>query len=308
MNFAEFTIRNKVLSVIVILLAIIGGWSAYQNMPRYEDPEFTLRVAQVITYYPGASPLEVAEEITEPLERAIQQMQEVEGVESVSTAGKSQITVEIKYELSPSKSDLQIIWTKLRNKVNDAQRSLPPGAQASIVADDFGDVYGLYYFITGEGYSPAELRRYAKELQSDLLQVDGVAKVSLAGEISEAIFVEISRETAASLGVSVSNIYDILAQQNAVTPAGNLKVGDQRIIIDPSGAIDSVSAIQNLLVSASADGRIVYLRDIAQVWRGYQSPPALLMRYQQQPAIGLGIAAVLGSNVVDIGEAVNAKI
>lgn len=308
MNFAEFTIRNQVLSVIVILLAVFGGWSAYENMPRFEDPEFTIRLAQVITPYPGASPLEVAEEVTEPLERAIQQMQEVDSVESVSTAGKSQITVEIKYEMSPTKADLQIIWTKLRNKVADAQRALPPGAQASIVADDFGDVFGLYYFITGEGYSPAELRRYGKELQSELLQVDGVAKVSLSGEISEAIFVEISRETAASLGVSIGNIYDILAQQNAVTAAGNIKIGDQRIIIDPTGSIDSVESIQNLLVSASADGRIIYLRDIAQVWRGYQSPPDLLMRYNQQPAIGLGIAAVLGSNVVEIGKGIDAKI
>jgi len=308
MNFAEFTIRNQVLSVIVVLLAAFGGWSAYQTMPRFEDPEFTIRIAQVITPYPGASPLEVAEEVTGPLERVIQQMQEVETVESVSTAGSSQISVEIKYELSPTKSDLQLIWTKLRNKVNDAQRALPPGAQPSIVADDFGDVYGLYYFITGEGYTAAELRRYAKEIQSELLQVEGVAKVSLSGEQNEAIFVEISRDMAAALGVSVGNIYDILSQQNAVVAAGNLIIGDQRIVIDPSGAIDSVDAIENLLVSATPDGRIIYLRDIANVWRGYQTPPQKMMRFNQQPAIGLGIAAVLGSNVVEIGHGVNEKI
>lgn len=308
MNFAEFTIKNQVLSVIVILLAIFGGWSAYENMPRFEDPEFTIRVAQVITPYPGASPLEVAEEVTAPLERALQQMQEVKLLESVSTAGKSQISVEIKYEMSPTKSDLQIIWTKLRNKVTDAQLSLPPGVQKSIVADDFGDVFGLYYFVTGEGYSPAELRRYAKEIQSELLQVEGVAKVSFAGELSEAIFVEISRDTAASLGVSIGNIYDILAQQNAIAPAGDLLIGDQRIVIDPSGEIDSVEAIENLLVASASDGRIVYLRDIANVSRGYQSPPEKLMRYNQQPAIAIGISPVLGSNIVEIGNGVNAKI
>lgn len=308
MNFAEFTIRNKVLSVIVILLSIFGGWSAYQTMPRFEDPEFTIRIAQVITPYPGASPLEVAEEVTEPLERAIQQMQEVKSVESVSTVGSSQISVEIKFEFSPTKSDLQLIWTKLRNKVNDAQRALPPGAQTSIVADDFGDVFGLYYFITGDGYSYADLRRYAKEIQSELLQVEGVAKISLAGEQSEAIYVEISRDTAAALGVSVDNIYGILSQQNAVAAAGNLRIGDQRITIDPSGAIDSVDAIQNLLVSTTPDGRLIYLRDIANVWRGYQTPSQKLMRFNQQPAIGLGIAPVLGSNVVEIGQAIDARI
>ena len=308
MNFAEFTIRNQVLSVIVILLALFGGWNAYQTMPRFEDPEFTIRVAQIITPYPGASPVEVAEEVTEPLERAIQQMQEVDIIESVSTAGSSQISVEIKYEMSPTKSDLQLIWTKLRNKVNDTRIRLPPGAQPSIVADDFGDVYGLYYFITGEGFTPAELRRYAKQVQSDLLQVEGVAKVTLSGEQREAIFVEISRETAAALGVSIGNIYDILSQQNAVAAAGNLIIAEQRIVIDPSGAIDSVEAIRNLLVSTTSDGSIIYLRDIANVWRGYQTPRETAMRYDRKPAIGVGVAAVLGGNVVEIGNGVKAGL
>ena len=193
MNLAEFTIRNKVLSVIVILLAVVGGWSAYQDMPRFEDPEFTIRVAQIIVQYPGASPLEVAEEVTAPLERAIQQLQEVDEVESVSSAGVAEIMVSIKYDFSKSRADLQLIWTKLRNKVNDVQRSLPPGAVSPVVYDDFGDVYGLYYFLTGDGYSLAELRRYAKDLQSELLQVDGVAKCSMDGVLPEAIYVDICR-------------------------------------------------------------------------------------------------------------------
>ena len=175
MNLAEFTIRNKVLSVIVILLVIVGGWTAYQDMPRFEDPEFTIRTAQVIAQYPGASPKEVAEEVTEPLERAIQQLQEVDSIESKSSAGVAEISVNIKYEFSRSKSDLQQVWTKLRNKVNDAAQRLPPGVGTPLVYDDFGDVYGLYYFITAEGYTPSELRRYAKSLQSDILQVEGVA-------------------------------------------------------------------------------------------------------------------------------------
>lgn len=308
MNLAEFTIRNQVLSVIVVLLTLMGGWSAYQSMPRFEDPEFTIRQAPVITRYPGASPLEVAEEVTEPLETAIQQMQEVASIESISSAGLSEIQVEIKYEFSRTKADLQLVWTKLRNKVRDTEAQLPPGAQSPLVVDDFGDVFGLYYFITGEGYTPAELRRYATALQSDLLQVEGVARVSLGGELSEAIYVEISRADAAALGVSVSNIYNILSQQNAVVSAGDVAIGDDRIIIDPSGAIDSVEAIQNLLISTSGDGGIVYLSDIAHVWRGYQSPPSQLVRYNGQPAISLGISAVLGGNVVEIGQAVNEKI
>ena len=308
MNLAEFTIRNKVLSVIVILLTVIGGWSAYQNMPRFEDPEFTIRTAQIIVQYPGASPVEVAEEITEPLERAIQQLQEVDDVESVSSAGVAEITVNIKYDFSKSRADLQLVWTKLRNKVNDARQSLPPGAGTPAVYDDFGDVYGLYYFLTGEGYTPAELRRYAKELQSGLLQVDGVAKVLVDGVLPEAIYVEISRENATALGVSVSNVYNILSQQNAVVSAGDVNVGDRRLVIDPTGAIDSVEAIENLLISTAEGGRIIYLRDIASIWRGYQTPPRKLYRYNGQPAVALGVAGILGGNIVKIGQGVDAKI
>src|SRR5699024_5427011 len=149
--------------------------------------------AMVFTQYPGATPLEVALEVTEPLERALQQLQEVDDIKSTSVSGRSEITFNIKSEFSPSKADLQLIWTKLRNKVNDATPSLPPGASTPWVNDDYGDVYGLYFFLTGNGFTPAELRRYAKDLQSELLQVEGVAKVTYDGDLSEAIFVEISQ-------------------------------------------------------------------------------------------------------------------
>ncbi len=224
MNIAEFTIKNVVLSVIVILLAIAGGWSAYQNMARFEDPEFTIRQAQIITGYPGASPEEVALEITEPLEKAIQQMAEVDTIESVSTAGKSQITVEMKYDASPTKQSLQLLWTKLRNKVSDATMRLPPGAETPYVADDFGDVFGLLYFMTGDGYTSTELKKYAKSLQSSILQVDGVARVTIDGLQDDAIYVEISRQELAVYGLSISKIYDILSQQNAVAAAGDVLI------------------------------------------------------------------------------------
>ena len=308
MNIVDLTIRNQLLSGIAILLFVVGGIAAYRDMPRFEDPEFTIRVAQIFTAYPGASPEEVAEEVTEPLERAIQELQEVKEIISTTSDGVSEVQVEIKFEFSKTKDDLQIVWTKLRNKVSDARSSLPPGAQAPVVYDDFGDVYGMYYYITGPGYTPAELRHYAKELQRELLQVDGIAKVVLAGEQSEAIFVEVSRETAASLGVSLQSVYSVLGQQNAVVSAGNVLVGSQRIVIDPSGAIDSVDAIRNLLVSTANDGRVIYLSDIARVWRGYQTPPSNLFLSNGEPAIAIGIAGVSGSNITRIGAAVSARL
>ena len=308
MNLAEFAIKNQVLSVILILLALFGGWNAYQTMSRFEDPEFTIRTAIIFTQYPGASPEEVAREVSAPIETALQQMQEVKTIETKSSAGLSEITVDIKFNFSKSKEDLQIIWTKLRNKVKDAERSLPPDASSPVVNDDFGDLYGLSYFVTGDDYSPAELRRYAKQLQKEILQVKGVAKVQLAGEREETIFVEISRENASALGASIQKLYDILKQQNSVVSAGSVAIADQRLMIDPSGAVDSVDAIKNLLVSTAADGKIIYLKDIAKVYRGYKTPASKIIRYNGQPAIALGVANVAGGNVVVVGAAVDEKL
>lgn len=308
MNPAEFSIKNRLLSIIVILITIYGGWKAYKEMARFEDPEFIIRVAQIVTPYPGGSPQEVAEEVTAPLETALQQLQEVDVIDSTSTNGLSEIKVELKYEFSKEKSDLAVIWTKVRNKINDAERALPSGASTPQVYDDFGDTYGMYYLLTGEGYTPAELHNYAKTLQEELLQVEGVAKVALNGAAKEAIFVEISRENIANLGVSINNVYQILSQQNAVSSAGNLQIGDQRLVIDPSGAIDSVESIRNLLVSTTSDGRVIYLKDIATVWRGYQTPPDKIVRYNGIDAIAIGISNISDVNVVEIGEGVNAKL
>ncbi|MGF1689049.1 efflux RND transporter permease subunit [Photobacterium japonica] len=301
MNIAEFTIKKTVLSVIVILITLIGGWHAYQNMARFEDPEFTIREAVVVTHYPGASPHEVALEVTEPLEKAIQQLAEVKKIRSISTHGKSEITVEVKYENSTTRGDLQLVWNKLRNKVSDAERSLPPGVGLPYVADDFGDVFGLLYFLTGDGFTHVELKHYADNLQSALLKVDGVARVTIEGAKKEVIYVEISRSDVKRLGLSFDNVLNALSKQNAVASAGNIKVGTKRLVIDPSDTINSVEAIKNLLVAAEPNGKLVYLKDIANIYRGYQEPDEKIFQYNGSPALAIGISGVLGSNIVKIG-------
>ena len=308
MNPGIFAMKNRLITMIVILASLVGGWNAYKNMSRFEDPEFIIRTAVIITQYPGATPVEVANEITEPLESAIQQMQEVKSLESTSSAGLSRINVEIKYEFSPSKGALQAIWSRLRNKVNDAQSELPPGAVASIINDDFGDVYGVYYLLTGDGYTYKELEDYAKKLRTNILSVDGVAKVSLSGLQEEAIYVEVSRERATALGQSINNIYQQLEKQNAVSPAGNVLAGNRRLIIQPSGSIDSVEEIKNMVVATDNEGTLVYLRDIAVVKRSYKTPLTDEIRYNGQPAIGFGISNVTGVNVVKMGNAIDKKI
>jgi multidrug efflux pump subunit AcrB len=308
MDIAEFSIKNRLIMFIVILVSLIGGWYAYENMGRFEDPEFTIRTAVVVTQYPGASPEEVAREVTDPLETAIQQLQEVDEISSVSSDGLSRINVDIKYEFSPNKESLQVIWTKLRNKVSDTSSSLPPGASTPIVNDDFGDVYGLYYLITGEGYSMRELEDYAKRMRGELLTVDGVAKVTIHGAQREAIYVEISRERAAALGVSVGQIYNDLDQQNAVVSSGNVQIENRRLVIQPSGMVDSVDAIENLEVSTGNEGTVVYLKDVATVTRDYVTPSSLELRWNGEPAVALGVSNVLGANVVKMGDGIDTKL
>ncbi len=308
MDLAEFSIKNRLICFIIVALCLVAGWYSYQNIARFEDPEFTIRTAQIVTQYPGATPEEVANEVTETLESAVQQMQEVEEIRSVSSAGRSEISVDIRYRFSPEKSDLQRIWTKLRNKVGDVQNRLPPGAEPSQVNDDFGDVYGLYYLVTGDGHSSAELHEYVRALRTDLLSVEDVAKVQPLGMRQEAIYVEISREQANALGVSVDQIYGDLAKQNSVVPAGDIKLGDRRLKFQPTGEIKSVEAIQNLVVSTATSGRIVYLRDVATVTRDYVDPPSMIIRYNGKPAIAIGISNISGANVAKMGNGIDAKL
>lgn len=308
MNLAELSIKNPLQCTIAMVIALAGGLFAYQNMPRFEDPEFTIRIAKVFTQYPGASPEEVMNEVTEPLETALQQLPEVKSLESISTAGQSEISVEIWYSASQTKRDLQLVWTKVRNKINDAQQNLPPGAEQSIVNDDFGEVYGIYYLLTGEGFTPVELTSYAEDIRRDLLLVDGVASVKIIGAQEEAIYIEISQQRVAASGVFLNQVYDTLTQQNTVSPAGEINLGDERIKINPTGDISSLDALRGLIVSNRSADSVTRLGEIASITRGYREPAKQYIRYNGQPALGIGIANVLGANVVKIGTTVDEKI
>ncbi|MEM1433133.1 MAG: efflux RND transporter permease subunit [Pseudomonadota bacterium] len=307
-NLAELSIRYPLFCWIAMIICLVGGWQAYDRMPRFEDPEFTIRVAKVFTPYPGASPQEVVDEVTEPIETALQQLAEVKEISSVSSAGLSEINVEVRFDYSKTRSDLQVVWTKIRNAVKDAESDLPPGAGPSTVNDDFGDVYGIYYMLTGDGFSDAELIEFAKQLRKDLLLIEGIAKIQLIGEQKEAIYVEVPRERASALGVSITELYNALSQQNEVAPAGDALFGDARVDINPSGAINSIDAIERLLIANATSGAVLRLGAIANVSRGYEDPPTKLIRFDGKPAIGLGISNLPGTNVVKLGQAVDEEL
>jgi multidrug efflux pump subunit AcrB len=306
MNIAEYAIRKKTVTLVLTFLIFGGGLLSYEKLGRLEDPEFTIKDALIITNYPGALPDEVEEEVTDIIETAVQKIAQLERVTSISKAGQSIITVTMKDKYD--KHTLPQIWDELRRKVNDVQSQLPPGTQPSIVYDDFGDVYGIFFAVTGKGFSYKELKDYVDFLKRELLLVPEVAKIDIWGAQQEAVFVEISRSKLAQLGISLKTIYGILEQQNLVAPAGEVRVGSEEIIIHPTGGIDSVKEIGELLINDGSSDKLLYLKDVATIYRDYQTPPQRLLRFNGEPGLAIGISIISGGNVVTLGKAIKAKL
>jgi multidrug efflux pump subunit AcrB len=305
-NPAGIALRHKTSTLVLVALIFVGGVLAYQNLSRLEDPEFTIKDALIITLYPGATAQEVEEEVTDVIETAVQELSQIKHVTSTSHPGRSLVTVTIKDRFD--KRTLPQVWDELRRKVNDAQGRLPPGAGPPIVRDDFGDVFGIFLALSGDGFSYAELRDAAKLLQRELLLVRNVAQVTLSGLQRETIYVEISRAKLASLGVPEARIYAALAGKNLVGPSGQVEVGRERIRILPEPGLETVASIGDLVIEGAGSGRQLFLRDVATITRGYQDPPSNILRLNGEPAVGLGISIVSGGNVVVVGEALKRRI
>jgi multidrug efflux pump subunit AcrB len=301
MNIAEFSISKKVITYTLTVVALYVGYLSFNSLPRLEDPEFAIKQALVITNYPGASAYEVEKEVTEVIEKAAQQMGQLKFVESWSERGLSKVKVWIKDEYQ--KTELPQVWDELRRKIQDAEKNLPPGTAPPIINDDFGDVYGVYLALHGEGYSYAELKKIAELLRRELLTVQDVKKVVLSGIQKETIYVEMSKTKMASLDITEQEIFDALRSKNLPVDAGKFKVGDEYLAINPTGEYKSEKQFGDLLIS-SKEGKLIYLKDVASIIRDYQDPPGKILRFNGEPAIGIGISTVLGGNAVTVGEGV----
>ncbi|MDO6497112.1 efflux RND transporter permease subunit [Photobacterium sanguinicancri] len=308
MDIARYTIAKRTSVWVLITLILLGGYLSYLKLGRFEDPEFVIRQAVINTPYSGATAQEVSDEVTDVIEGAVQSLQELKEVKSVSKQGMSEVTVEIKLEFANSQAALQQVWDKLRRKIGDVQRQLPPGAGTSIVNDDFSDVYALFFAVTGEGFTDKQLQDYVDKLRRELVLVPGVAKTATLGERQETIFVEMSAERMAKFGVSAEKVYQVLQKQNMVTVAGSIETDAMRIPVIPSANVDSFNDLINMQVSLGDNNAVLRLGDIATVTRGYQEPSTMMVRYNGQRAVGFGISNVTGGNVVDMGDAVKARI
>ncbi len=309
MNIAECCLKKTTVTVSLTVALFFAGVLGYFGLGRLEDPEFTIKNAQIVTLYPGATAEEVANEVTDPLEVAVQQMGQLDKVTSTSYPGKSIILVEIKDRYS--KAALPQIWDELRRKVNDAAPSLPQGCSAPMVMDDYGDVYGVLYAIYGDGFTSAELKEHAKLLRRELLLCDDVAKIDLLGDRQEIVSFEISRAKMANLGVTPEMIRSVVAGQNGAADAGNVRVGDKYVRISPSGSVKSVDDFRKLFLTVPKEGgefATLHLGDMMTITRDYMEPPSCIAKYNGKPCVCLGISTVQGGNVITMGKSIDRRM
>lgn len=306
MQIARTAIDRPIYTWIVILFCLFGGIWGLSSVGRLEDPAFTLKSAIVVTQYPGATAEEVEQEVTEVLESAVQQMSQLDFVTSKSMPGVSELQVEIKSTYDGE--EIPQIWDELRRKVGDAQSNLPQGAGPSMVNDDFGDVFGLFYAITAPGFSDADKRSISSFLRRELLTVPGVAKVTTAGEPTETIYLEISNEKLTRFGIPIEQVVNTIQSENAVEQAGAVRIGDKRVRISLQPSFDSVAAIEALRVGQPGTTEQISLLDIATIVRAPTEVPDHIIHFNGEDAFTLAVAGVADTNIVEVGQAVDAKL
>ncbi|KJY83973.1 multidrug transporter AcrB [Vibrio galatheae] len=306
MSIAEYSIKNKVISWLFLIILAIGGYTSFMDLGRLEDPAFTIKDAMIITTYLGATSQEVEEELTYPLEKQIRQLPYIDKITSTSSNGLSQIMVSMEMEYGPD--ELPQIWDEMRRKINDLRPTLPSGVNSIQIIDDFGDVYGIMLMLTGDGYDYIELKRYADYLSRELELVDGVGKVAIAGDQQEQLFVEISLERLAALNLDMNTVVGLLNQQNSVQAAGEVMVNGQRLTIRPNGAMSSEQELEELIIHGRDTGNLIRLKDVATISRGIEEKPTNVVSFNGQPAINLAISFRAGVNVVEVGKALETEL
>lgn len=318
MSLPRFSVDNANFTRFVVILTILAGLGAFTALGQLEDPDFTIKTAVITTTYPGASPEEVEQEISERIELALQEIQELDYVESTSRAGVS--TVRANLQERYQAPDIPQIWDTLRRRIRDVESSLPPGAGRPMINDDFGDVFGLMLAVTSDGFTYAELKSYVDDLKRELALVDGVGKVDLWGARDRVVYLDVSESRLVDLGISEETIEATIRAQNAVVDAGSLNVGGYRMRIAPSGAFTSPKDIEDLVIRSSAidelrssrspfaGQQLLRIGDIGEVVEGYADPPRTMLRQNGRSAIALSVSLQPGGNVVDLGRAIDARL
>lgn len=285
---------------MLLVVILFFGFSAYQKMPKDYDPGFTIRMAQVITYFPGASPERVELLVTDKLEKEIQEIPELDFVSSESRTGISIISVNIKERYK----NMRPIWDNLRRKIDAVKDELPNEAQAPIVNDEFGDVFGIVIGLTAEGYTNREMKEIADKAKDDLLRLSEAAKVDIFGAQEERVFIEYNNAQLAELGLSPSQLRDQLTNRNIVIPGGSINIKNEKISLEPSGNFESVEEIRKTIIQIPGSDQVFYLSDITNISRGYVDPAKSIVNLSGEKALTIAISMREGGNNIILGEQV----
>ncbi|HLT27027.1 MAG TPA: efflux RND transporter permease subunit, partial [Zeimonas sp.] len=304
MNLSRWALRNRSLVAFFMIVAIGAGVSAFFSLGRDEDPPFTIRTMVVQAAWPGATLDDTLLQLTERLERRLQELSALDSLRSYTNAGQTVIFVNLRGD-TPAK-EIPAVWQQVRNEIGDVRHTLPQGVVGPFFDDDFGDTFGIIYGFTADGFSHRELRDHVEAARSRLLDVPDVEQVEILGAQDERIFVEFSLEELAGLGLDRSALLAALQAQNLVRPSGVIHTDRERVTIRVSGAFRSERDV--LDVNFAAGGRILRLGDVAEVTRGHADPPQPMFRVNGEPAIGLAIAMREGGDLLALGENVDREM
>lgn len=306
MNIASWCLQNRVTTLVATFLIVVGGVLSFQNLPKAENPAFTIRTALVMTHFPGATSLKVESLVTNPIEEKMRALPHVEEVLSQSRPGLSVITVTLA-ESTP-KSEILPTWAKLRNKVEEITPSLPAGTLTPTVNDEFGDVFGMVVALTGDGHTRVEMGATADDIRDELLKLEGVSKVDVYGKQPERIFVEFSDKLFAERGISPFLLANAIARENVVRPSGEARVGPERVLIQSTGEFQSVAEIEEVSLRPPGSDTSILLKDIAQVERATHDPPRELVRHNGKDAIVIAINMAEGNDILKVGQRVAQRV
>lgn len=302
-SLARFVITHARFSVLLAVSVLVGGAAVFLTQPRQEDPEITVRMAQVVTRVPGMSPARIEQLVTKPIEEAIKELSEIDDIASTSMTGLSIVTPSV----DPRFNDMVPIWAQLRNKIDDVAWRLPSAAETPIVNDDYGRVAVVTLALTGADFTMAELHDVAKDVRDELGALPLVARVDLFGVQEERVWLEFDPGFLVQFKLDPAQIAASLRAQNIVLPGGTINAAGERVVIEPSGDFQSVEEIRSLAIGVK-EGQLLYLRDIASIRRDYVDPPQAPAFYNNQPAIVLGVSMVENSNVVALGHQVMTRL
>ena len=303
-NLSDWTLHHRTLVGFLLAVVAIMGVFAYGRLSQAEDPPFTFKLMVIRSFWPGATAAQVQEQLTDKIEKKLQEMPFIDRVQSFSRAGESTVMFFAKDSAPPAK--IPDLFYQVRKKIGDIRHTLPAGIQGPYFNDEYGDVFGSIYALTAAGLDYPQLKDLAERLRDDLLRIPGVGKVEIFGIQDEKIFVELSNAKLATLGVDQSTIIQALSQQNAVSGAGFFELEQERIQIRPSGAFDTVQAVADTLIRSG--NRSFRLGDIATVRRGVSDPPSPTVRYGGKQALAIGVSMAPGGDIIQLGKALQAHM